>query len=71
MIEKFGDRDHGMSVVDAKINLHEHDEKLRGTTLLLARIRLHTDRGLYIASDEGHGASHALNETRDVLERQS
>jgi len=70
MIEKFDDRDHGMSVLDAKIHLHEHDEKLRGTPLLLARIRLHTDRGLYIASGEGYGASHALNEARDVLERQ-
>ncbi|MBX0297339.1 CBS domain-containing protein [Haloarcula nitratireducens] len=70
MVEKFDDRDHGMTVLDAKIHLHEHDEKLRGTPLLLARIRLHTDRGLYIASGEGYGASHALNEARDVLERQ-
>ena len=70
MIEKFDDRDHGMNVLDAKVHLHEHDEKLRGTPLLLARIRLHTDAGLYIASGEGYGASHALNEARDVLERQ-
>ena len=70
MVEKFDDRDHGMTVLDAKIHLHEHDEKLRGTPLLLARIRLHTDQGLYIASGEGYGASHALNEARDVLERQ-
>lgn len=70
MVEKFDDRDHGMSVLDAKIHLHEHDEKHRGTPLLLARIRLHTDRGLYIASGEGYGASHAIHEARDVLERQ-
>ena len=70
MVEKFDDRDHGMSVLDAKIHLHKHDEKRRGTPLLLVRIRLHTDRGLYIASGEGYGASHALNEARDVLERQ-
>jgi len=70
MVEKFDDRDHGMNVLDAKVHLHEHDEKLRGTPLLLARIRLHTDRGLYIGSGEGYGASHALNEARDVLERQ-
>jgi CBS domain-containing protein len=70
MVDKFDDRDHGMNVLDAKIHLHEHDEKLRGTPLLLARIRLHTDRGLYVASGEGYGASHALNEARDVLERQ-
>ncbi|RQG99592.1 CBS domain-containing protein [Natrarchaeobius oligotrophus] len=70
MIEKFDDRDHGMNVLDAKVHLHEHDEKRRGTPLLLARIRLHTDRGLYIASGEGYGASHAMNEAREVLERQ-
>ncbi|GAA5065100.1 CBS domain-containing protein [Haladaptatus pallidirubidus] len=69
MVEKFDDRDHGMNVLDAKIHLHKHDEKLRGTPLLLARIRLHTDRGLYIASGTGYGASHALHEARDVLER--
>ena len=70
MVEKFDDRDHGMSILDAKIHLHEHDETLRGISLLLARIRLHTDKGLYIASGEGYGAAHALNEARDVLERQ-
>ncbi|SIR76119.1 CBS domain-containing protein [Natronorubrum thiooxidans] len=70
MIEKFDDRDHGMNVLDAKVHLHKHDEKRRGVSLLLARIRLHTDSGLYIASGEGYGASHALNEARDVLERQ-
>jgi CBS domain-containing protein/ribosome-associated translation inhibitor RaiA len=70
MIDKFDDRDSDMTVLDAKIHLHEHDEKLRGTSLVLARIRLYTDRGLYIASGEGYGASHAINEARDVLERQ-
>ncbi len=69
MIDKFDDRDHGMNVLDAKVHLHEHDETRRGTPLLLARIRLHTDNGLYIASGEGYGASHALNEARETLER--
>jgi len=70
MVEKFDDRDHGMTILDAKVHLHEHDETRRGRPLLLARVRLHTDRGLYIASGEGYGASHAINEARDVLERQ-
>ena len=70
MVEKFDDRDHGMNVLDAKVHLHEHDEKRRGTPLMLARVRLHTDRGLYVASGEGYGAKHAMNEARDVLERQ-
>ena len=70
MVEKFDDRDHSMTILDAKIHLQEHDEKLRGTPLLLARIRIHTDNGLYIASKEGYGASHALNEAADIIERQ-
>ena len=69
-VETFDDRDHGMAILDAKVHFHKHDETLRGTPLLLARIRLHTDRGLYIASGEGYGASHAFNEARDILERQ-
>ncbi|AZH25827.1 CBS domain-containing protein [Haloplanus aerogenes] len=67
MIDKFDDRGH--DIIDAKIHLHEHKETLRGTPLLLARIRLHTDRGQFIASGEGYGAQHAINEARDVLER--
>jgi hypothetical protein len=43
---------------------------LRGTPLVLARVRLHTDQGLYIASGEGYGAKFALNEARDTIERQ-
>ncbi|UWG48616.1 Protein containing two CBS domains (some fused to C-terminal double-stranded RNA-binding domain of RaiA family) [Halanaeroarchaeum sp. HSR-CO] len=69
MIENFDDKDHDMAILDAKIHLHEHDETLRGRPLLLARIRLHTDRGLFMASGEGYGASHAIKQARDVLER--
>ncbi|ADD07350.1 CBS domain protein (plasmid) [Natrialba magadii ATCC 43099] len=70
MIEKFDDRDHGMNVLDAKVHLQEHDETRRGRSLLLARVRLYTDSGLFIASGEGYGAKHALNEAREILERQ-
>ncbi|WP_255150224.1 CBS domain-containing protein [Halorarius halobius] len=70
MVDGFDDRDGDMSVIDAKIHLHEHDEKHRGTPLIYARVRLHTDRGLFIASGEGYGASQALNDAREALERQ-
>ncbi|MFB6354251.1 MAG: CBS domain-containing protein [Halobacteriales archaeon] len=69
MVETFDGMDRDMAVLDAKVHLHEHDETLRGRPLLLARIRLYTDRGLFIASGEGYGARHAINEARDVLER--
>ena len=70
MVDTFDDRDHSMTILDAKIHLQEHSEKLRGTPLLLARIRLHTDQGLYIASGEGYGASHAINTAADIIKRQ-
>ena len=70
MVEKFDDLDQGVAVLDAKVHLHEHKESMRGTPLLLARIRLYTDQGMFIASGEGYGARQAVNEARDVLERQ-
>lgn len=69
LIDKFDNRDRGMQVLDAKIHLHKHDEKRRGTPLILARMRLYTDRGVYLASGEGFGAKQAINEARDVMER--
>jgi CBS domain-containing protein len=69
MVDEVEGLDREMNVLDAKIHLHQHDEKLRGTPLVLARIRLYTDRGLFIATGEGYGAKHAINEARDVLER--
>ena len=70
LVEGLDGRDGDLSVFDAKLHLHEHDETNRGTPLLLARLRLHTDRGMFIAKGEGYGASHAINEARDVMERQ-
>lgn len=69
MIEQFDERDSGLSVLDARVHLQKHDEKRRGTPLILARIRLYTDRGVFIVSGEGYGARPALNGARDKLER--
>ncbi|MHB9285911.1 CBS domain-containing protein [Halobacteriales archaeon Cl-PHB] len=69
MVEGLEGKDAGSRIIDAKLHLHEHDEKRRGTPLLLARLRLHTDDGVYTASGEGYGASHAINEVRDVMAR--
>ncbi|QLG61134.1 CBS domain-containing protein [Halorarum salinum] len=62
---KYGD----LSVLEANVYLHEHDETLRGTPLIMARIRLFTDRGHFVGTGEGYGASHALHLARNVLER--
>ncbi|SEK30909.1 CBS domain-containing protein [Haloferax larsenii] len=63
---KFG----GITLLEANIHLQEHDEKLRGTPLILARVRLYTDKGHFLGTGEGYGASHALHLARNVVERQ-
>lgn len=63
---KYGD----LSLLEANVFLHEHDETLRGTPLLMARIRLFTDNGHFVGTGEGYGASHALHLARNVVERQ-
>lgn len=69
MIDRLDDRYGDLTVIGAKLHLHEHDETLRGRPLIRARIRLHTDRGMFIGTGEGFGGAHAIREARDVLER--
>ena len=66
MTSKYGD----MSVIKASIELQEHDERSRGVPLVLARIRLVTDRGYFTADGEGYGAAHALRLAANTVERQ-
>ncbi|MFB6073555.1 MAG: CBS domain-containing protein [Haloarculaceae archaeon] len=70
MIERVTRKYGDLSVLEANVYLHEHDETLRGTSLLLARVRLFTDRGHFVGTGEGYGASHALRLACNVLERQ-
>ncbi|MBX0296251.1 CBS domain-containing protein [Haloarcula nitratireducens] len=60
----------GLKVLEANVFLHEHDETLRGTPLVMARIRLFTDKGHFVGTGEGYGARHALHLARNVVERQ-
>jgi len=66
MASKYGE----MSVIKASIELQEHKEQTRGVPLVLARIRLVTDRGYFTADGEGYGASHALRLAANAVERQ-
>jgi CBS domain-containing protein len=66
MTSKYGE----MSVIKASIELQEHKEQRRGVPLVLARIRLTTDRGYFTADGEGYGASHALRLAANAVERQ-
>ncbi|WP_435334268.1 CBS domain-containing protein [Haloarchaeobius sp. TZWWS8] len=63
---KYGD----MRVIKASIELNEHKEQSRGVPLVLARIRLVTDRGYFTAEGEGYGATHALRLAANGVERQ-
>lgn len=66
MTSKYGE----MSVIKASIELQEHKEQSRGVPLVLARIRLVTDRGYFTADGEGYGATHALRLAANAVERQ-
>jgi CBS domain-containing protein len=62
---KYGD----MSVHHAHVRLAKHKEKLRGTPLIQAQIRLRTNKGQIAGSGEGYGADNAFNLALDKLER--
>lgn len=69
LIEDATSKYRDLNVLEANVFLHEHDEKLRGTPLIMARIRLFTDKGHFVGTGEGYGASHALHLARNVVER--
>ncbi|MFW5918985.1 MAG: CBS domain-containing protein [Halanaeroarchaeum sp.] len=69
LIEGVASKHGRMRVLEANVYLHEHDETLRGTPLILARVRLFTDKGHFVGTGEGYGASHAIRLAANVLER--
>ncbi|MFB6081273.1 MAG: CBS domain-containing protein [Halanaeroarchaeum sp.] len=70
LIEGVAEKYGRMRVLEANVHLHEHDETLRGVSLVMARIRLFTDRGHFVGTGEGYGAAHALRLAANVLERE-
>ncbi len=68
-IEAVVDKYQRMQVRHAHVRLHEHKEKLRGTPLVLCKIRLRTNRGQIAGSGEGYGAKSAFHVALDTLER--
>jgi CBS domain-containing protein len=63
------DKYQAMNVIHAHVRFHEHKEKLRGTPLIQAQIRLRTSHGQLAGSGEGYGANHAFRVALDKLER--
>ena len=68
-ITKVVDKYQAMNVIHAHVRFHEHKEKLRGTPLIQAQIRLRTSHGQLAGSGEGYGASQAFHVALDKLER--
>ncbi|MFB6094216.1 MAG: CBS domain-containing protein [Halanaeroarchaeum sp.] len=68
-IESIADKYADMQVQHAHVRLHKHKEKLRGTPLIQAQIRLRTNKGQVAGSGEGYGADNAFYVALDKLER--
>ncbi|MFB6140887.1 MAG: CBS domain-containing protein [Halosimplex sp.] len=68
-IERVADKYGDMQVQHCHVRFHEHKEKLRGTPLIRAQIRLRTNKGQAAGSGEGYGADSAFGVALDKLER--
>ncbi|WP_232686147.1 CBS domain-containing protein [Halobacterium zhouii] len=68
-IEEVADKYSDMNVHHAHVRLHKHKEKLRGTPLIQAQIRLRTNKGQVAGTGEGYGADNAFYMALDTLER--
>lgn len=69
-IEKVVTKDRSLRLLEGKVHFHYHKETLRGRPLVLVRIRLFTDRGMFVGSEEGFGDRHAFSLALDAVERQ-
>jgi len=68
-ITQIADKYSDMQVQHAHVRFHQHKEKLRGTPLVQAQIRLRTNRGQVAGTGEGYGADNAFYVAIDKLER--
>ncbi|MFC7176036.1 CBS domain-containing protein [Halosegnis marinus] len=68
-IEEVSDKYADMQVQHAHVRFKQHKEKLRGTPLIYAQIRLRTNVGQMAGSGEGYGAESAFRVALDKLER--
>ncbi|RZV11000.1 CBS domain protein [Natrinema hispanicum] len=68
-IEEVSDKYADMQVMHAHVRFHEHNEKLRGTPLVQAQIRLRTNKGQVAGTGEGYGAENSFRVALDKLER--
>ncbi len=69
-IESVVTKDRSLGLLEAKVHFHYHKETLRGRPLVFVRIRLFTDRGMFVGTEEGFGDRHAFSLALDTVERQ-
>jgi ribosome-associated translation inhibitor RaiA len=69
LIDKVEGKYDEMDVIEAYVILHEHTERLRGTPLIRATVRLFTNRGRFAGTGEEYGADAAIRGALDRLER--
>ena len=68
-VEEVADKYADMQVQHAHVRFKQHKEKLRGTPLIYAQIRLRTNVGQIGGSGEGYGAESAFRVALNKLER--
>ncbi|WP_265112398.1 CBS domain-containing protein [Halosolutus halophilus] len=68
-IQDVADKYQDMQVMHAHVRFNEHNEKLRGTPLVLCQIRLRTNKGQVAGTGEGYGAENSFRVALDKLER--
>ncbi len=68
-IQEVASKYRDMQVQHAHVRFHKHKEKLRGTPLIQAQIRLRTNKGQTAGSGEGYGAENGFYVALDKLER--
>jgi CBS domain-containing protein len=69
-IENVTRKYRSMRVMEAKVHFDEHKERLRGVPRIYTRIRLFTDKGLFIGEDAGFGDRHSFSLALNAVERQ-
>ncbi|RRJ33772.1 CBS domain-containing protein [Halocatena pleomorpha] len=67
-IERIDQKYQDMDILEANVVFHEHQERQRGTPLLLVTVRLFTDQGRFVGSAEEYGARPAFKEAAAVAE---
>ncbi|WP_137287325.1 CBS domain-containing protein [Halorussus salinisoli] len=67
-IEEIDGKYQKMDLLEANVVFHRHKEKLRGTPLLQATIRLFTNEGLFSGTGEGYGARASFDEAAATVE---